>query len=214
MTAPAERDTYRSLSAAAVLLVAAIAATVSFVHIESLAVRYGQPLLAAWLLPVSIDGTVAVASLTMLRAARLELSAPWLARTMLLLSVAATLACNIAYGLPHGWPGALLSGWPAVAFVGSAEVAISMSRKRPHRARTRDTARAAGATAKATARHTASARTRQARVSDADTEALALAELARQPGLSGAELGRLIGASPRTGQRLLSRLNGRASVTT
>lgn len=41
----------------------------------------------------------------------------------------------------------------------------------------------------------------------ADTEARALTELARQPGLSGAELGRLIGASPRTGQRLLSRLS-------
>jgi Protein of unknown function (DUF2637) len=124
------RDRYRVLTTAAVLLVAAIAAVISFVHIEALAVRYGQPLMAAVLLPVSIDGTVAVASVTMLRAARLGLSAPWLARTMLLLSVGATLACNVAFGLPHGWPGALLSGWPAVAFVGSAEVAISMSRKR------------------------------------------------------------------------------------
>jgi Protein of unknown function (DUF2637) len=214
MTAPAERDTYRSLSAAAVLLVAAIAATVSFVHIESLAVRYGQPLLAAWLLPVSIDGTVAVASLTMLRAARLELSAPWLARTMLLLSVGATLACNVAYGLPHGWPGALLSGWPAVAFVGSAEVAISMSRKRPRRDRTRDGRHPASATRHASrTRQQQATRPRPARISDADTEALALAELARQPDLSGAELGRLVGTSPRTGQRILSRLNGRAALS-
>jgi hypothetical protein len=66
----ADGDRYRTLTAAAVLLVAAIAATVSFVHIESLAVRYGQPRLAAWLLPISIDGTVAVSSLAMLRAAR------------------------------------------------------------------------------------------------------------------------------------------------
>ncbi len=64
---------------------------------------------------------------------------------------------------------------------------------------------------KATAtRQRSASRPRQARVSDAGTEALALAELARQPDLSGAELGRLIGASPRTGQRLLTRLNGRA----
>lgn len=53
---------------------------------------------------------------------------------------------------------------------------------------------------------------RQPRVSDADTEARALAELARQPNVSGAELGRLIGASPRTGQRLMTRLNGRATT--
>jgi hypothetical protein len=75
----ADRDRYRTLTAAAVLLVAAIAAVVSFVHIESLAMRYGQPAIAAWLLPVSIDGTVAVSSLAMLRAARLNLTAPWVA---------------------------------------------------------------------------------------------------------------------------------------
>jgi hypothetical protein len=49
------------------------------------------------------------------------------------------------------------------------------------------------------------------RASPADMEASALAVLARQPGIAGAELGRAIGASPRTGQRLLTRLNGRAN---
>jgi hypothetical protein len=127
-------DAYRVLTTIAVLVVAAIAAVISFEHIEGLAVRYGQPILAAVLLPLSIDGTVAVASMTMLRAARLGVTAPWLARTMLLLSVAATVACNVAFGISHGLPGALLSGWPAVAFVGSAEVAISMSRPRTPRA--------------------------------------------------------------------------------
>jgi len=47
-------------------------------------------------------------------------SAPWLARTGLVLAVMATLAADVASGLPHGWPGALLAGWPAVAFVISA----------------------------------------------------------------------------------------------
>jgi hypothetical protein len=129
MTAGAERDTYRILTAAAVLLVAAIAAAISFLHIESLAVRYGQPVLAAYLLPVSIDGTVAVSSLALLRSARAGISSPWLARTGLVLSVGATIACNVGYGLAHGLPGALLSGWPAVAFIVSAETAIGMSRR-------------------------------------------------------------------------------------
>jgi hypothetical protein len=124
----------KALTTAAVLLVATIAAIVSYWHVAELALRYGQPPVAAYLLPVSIDGLVAVASLVMLRSARLAVSAPWLARTGLGLAVAATLGCNVAYGLPHGWPGALLSGWPAIAFVVAAEMAISMTRKRPRAA--------------------------------------------------------------------------------
>ena len=119
----------RRLTAAAVLLVAAIAAVVSFVHIEHLAVTHGQALLASVLLPLSIDGTVAAASLVMLRAARAGLGTPWLARFMLGLAVVATLAANIGYGLPYGLPGALISGWPAVAFIGCAEMAIGMVRR-------------------------------------------------------------------------------------
>jgi hypothetical protein len=119
----------RSGTAAAVLLVASIAAVVSFVHIEHLALTHGQTWLAAVLLPVSIDGTVAAASLVMLRAAREGLGTPWLARFMLGLAVGATLAANVAYGVPYGLPGALLSGWPAVAFIGSAEMAIGMVRR-------------------------------------------------------------------------------------
>ena len=113
----------------AVLLVAVIAAIISFVHIEHLAVTHGQTSLAAYLLPMSIDGTVAASSLVMLRAARLGLDTPALARIMLGLSVAATLGANVAYGARFGVTGALLSGWPAVAFVGSAELSIGMVRR-------------------------------------------------------------------------------------
>jgi DNA-binding CsgD family transcriptional regulator len=190
----ADRDRYRTLTAAAVLLVAAIAAVVSFIHIESMASRYGQPILAAVLLPVSIDGTVAVSSLAMLRAARLAVSAPWLARGMLLLAVVATLACNVAYGLPHGWPGALLSGWPAVAFVGCAEVAIAMSGKRPARK-----------TATAT-RVRKRPRPETARPSATDTEAAILAALASNPDATNDDLAAAAGVSARTARRYRSRL--------
>jgi len=40
-------DRYRTLTALAVLLVAAIAATISYQHVMALALRYGQPVLAA-----------------------------------------------------------------------------------------------------------------------------------------------------------------------
>jgi hypothetical protein len=119
----------RRMTAAAVLAVAAIAAVVSFVHIEHLAVTRGQTVLAAYLLPLSIDGAVLAASLVMLRAARAALPTPWLARVMLAASVAATLAANVAYGARFGPAGALLSGWPALSFVGCAEMALGMVRR-------------------------------------------------------------------------------------
>lgn len=193
-------DRYRPLTAAAVLLVAGIAATVSFVHIEALAIRYGQPPLAGYLLPVSIDGTVAVASLAMLRAARAGVTTPWLARAMLLLAVAATLACNVGFGLPHGWPGALLSGWPACAFVGCAEVAIGMSRRRPASGQRADAHRPAKQTRPPARRGQAT------RPGAADTEAAVLSALATRPAMTNAELATAVGVSTRTARRYRTRL--------
>ena len=119
----------RVLTTLAVLVVASIAAVISFVHIEHLAVTHGQTMLAAMLLPLSIDGTVAASSLVMLRSARMKLPTPMLARVMLVLAVLATLACNVLFGAGFGIVGALLSGWPAVAFIGCAEMAIGMIRR-------------------------------------------------------------------------------------
>ena len=48
---------------------------------------------------------------------------------MLAPGVLATLACNVAYGAPHGLSGELLSGWPAVALVGSVEMVLVMVRR-------------------------------------------------------------------------------------
>ena len=42
-------------------------------------------------------------------------------------------------------------------------------------------------------------------------QAAALAVLSAQPGISGADLGRAIGVSPRTGQRLLAALGSRTA---
>jgi hypothetical protein len=188
--------------------VAAIAAIVSYVHVASLAIRYGQPLLAAYLLPVSIDGLVAVASLVMLRAARTNVSAPWLARTGLVLAVMATLACNVAYGLPHGWPGALLSGWPAVAFVVSAEMAISMTRRRPARVANHQQNKAKKLAIKGQGTTVKPKVANQADTSATDTEAAVLEVLANDHGISNADLAAAVGVSARTARRYRSRLNG------
>lgn len=106
----------------AVLIVALVAAIVSYLHIQHLAIRSGQSMLASLLLPFSIDGTVAAASMVMFGAARRGEKPPRLARMMLGLSIAATLAANVAEGMSHGIVGAAVSGWPAVAFAGAVEM--------------------------------------------------------------------------------------------
>jgi len=192
-------DRYRRLTAAAVLLVARIAAVVSYMHVATLALHYGQPPLAAYLLPLSIDGMVATSSLVLLRSARAGVSAPWLARTGLVLAVLATLAANVASGLPHGWPGALLAGWPAVAFVISAETAIAMSRRR--------VAKVATERPEDTATPRSHARPRAAKQPAAtDTEAAVLATLASGQDMTNEQLAKAVGVSTRTARRYRSRL--------
>jgi len=202
-----DKDRYRTLTAAAVLLlVAAVAAIVSYIHVASLAIRYGQPPIAAYLLPVSIDGLVATSSLVMLRAARTNVSAPWLAGTGLVLAVLATLACNVAYGLPHGWPGALLSGWTAVAFVVAAEMAIAMTRRRP--AKVASSGQGGHADTPKTVAKRGHAAPKVARPSVADTEAAALSALSADPVMTHKQLAAAIGTSERTARRVRARLNG------
>lgn len=118
----------RVLAAFVVLAVAAFAAIVSYSHIFELGVLHHQIGTAARLLPLSVDGLIASASLVMLHAARRELPVPWLARAMLALGVGATVAANVGYGLPFGWLSAVVSAWPAVAFVGSVEMAVRFVR--------------------------------------------------------------------------------------
>lgn len=118
----------RILTAIVVLTVAAIAAVVSYSHIFALGHAHGQDGVAARLLPLSVDGLIAAASLVMLHAARNQIRVPWLARWMLGFGVGATVAANVAYGLPFGWLGAVVSAWPAVAFVGSVEMAVRFVR--------------------------------------------------------------------------------------
>jgi hypothetical protein len=122
----------RVLAAVVVLAVAAFAAVVSYSHIFDLGVHHGQSGTAARLLPLSVDGLIAAASLVMLHAARNQLPVPWLARICLAGGVGATVAANVAYGLPFGWLAAVVSAWPAVAFVGSVEMAVRFVRDARH----------------------------------------------------------------------------------
>ena len=132
----------RILTAVVVLAVAAFAAIVSYSHIFDLGRHHGQDGTAARLLPLSVDGLIASASLVMLHAARndIKLHKLSLPRAMLGLGVGATVAANVEYGLPFGWLSAVVSAWPAVAFVGSVEMAVRFVRNTRHAAAADDEA--------------------------------------------------------------------------
>ena len=119
----------RSATAAVVCAVAAFAAVVSYSHIYGLGRAHGQDGAAARLLPLSVDGLILAASLVLLHEARNGRDAPRLARFMLWLGIAATIGANIAYGVGYGLLGALNSAWPAVAFIGSVEIAMEQVRR-------------------------------------------------------------------------------------
>ena len=67
-------------------------------------------------------------SMVMLDAARRKMQVPPLARWLLGLGIAATLAANVAHGLGHGPVGAAVAAWPAVALVGSYELLMMVIR--------------------------------------------------------------------------------------
>jgi len=119
----------RLATAAVVCAVAAFAAVVSYSHIYGLGRAHGQDGTAARLLPLSVDGLILAASLVLLQEARNGRDVPRLARFMLWLGIAATIGANIAYGARYGLLGALISAWPAVAFIGSVEIAMQQVRR-------------------------------------------------------------------------------------
>jgi hypothetical protein len=66
--------------------------------------------------------------MVMLDPARRKVPVPPLARWLLGLGIAATLAANVAHGLGHGIIGAAVAAWPAVTLVGSYELLMTSIR--------------------------------------------------------------------------------------
>ena len=102
---------------------------VSYSHIYGLGRAHGQDGTAVRLLPLSVDGLILAASLVLLHEARNGRHAPPLARLMLWLGIGATIGANIAFGAGYGLLGAVISAWPAVAFIGSVEIAMQQVRR-------------------------------------------------------------------------------------
>jgi hypothetical protein len=118
----------RWATALAVLGVAAVAAVASYEHAYDLVRAHGQAGWTARLVPLTVDGLIYASSMVMLDSARRKALVPALARWLLGLGIATTLAANVAHGLGHGLAGAAVAAWPAVALVGSYELLMMVIR--------------------------------------------------------------------------------------
>ena len=74
------------------------------------------------MVPLTVDALISASSMVMLDSARRKTPVPVLARWLLGLGIAATLAANVARSLAHGLLSAAVAAWPAVALVGSYEL--------------------------------------------------------------------------------------------
>jgi Protein of unknown function (DUF2637) len=115
-------------TAGAVIGVAAVAAVASYEHAYALVRAHGEAGWTARLVPLTVDGLIYARSMVMLDSARRKKPVPALARWLLGLGIAATLAANVAHGLGHGLAGAAVAAWPAVALVGSYELLMLVIR--------------------------------------------------------------------------------------
>jgi hypothetical protein len=101
-------------TAAAVVCVATVAAVVSYDHAYALVRTYGEDGWTARLVPLTVEGLIYASSMVLLHSARRRMPVPRLARWLLGVGIAATLAANAAHGLGHGPVGAMVAAWPAV----------------------------------------------------------------------------------------------------
>jgi hypothetical protein len=116
----------RVVTVGAVLLVATVAAVVSFAHMQEVAERAGEGW-RAWLLPLSVDGLVVAASMVLLTRRRVGLPGGRLAWAALLGGVGASLAANIAAAEPTT-TARVVAAWPALAFAVAFELLLQQRR--------------------------------------------------------------------------------------
>ncbi|WP_242911535.1 DUF2637 domain-containing protein [Actinomadura terrae] len=225
----------RVSTAATTIGIAAVAAVVSYRHAYDVVMDHGEPKGTAVLVPLCVDGLVYAAGMVHLDSARRGQTAGLLAWAALGLGIGATIAVNVLHGLAAGPVGAVVAAWPAVTLVLVVELLMGMIRQSrdasddatptatpdgaeddaPH---TAVSAMAGDAADDAAGEDAAAPRaiaapkprttraTRRATPTATDRTADALAVLATAPDISGAELGRRLGLSPRQGQRLLGEI--------
>ncbi|WP_250283184.1 DUF2637 domain-containing protein [Frankia sp. CiP1_Cm_nod2] len=112
------------LIGAGLAVVAGVAAIVSYRHMRDLSARHGEDGLSSTILPLSVDGLLAVAALVLLADARANRrsgrATAWFAVT---LGIGASVAANVAHAEPT-WTGRLIGLWAPVALAVALELAL------------------------------------------------------------------------------------------
>ncbi|WP_435107223.1 DUF2637 domain-containing protein [Nocardiopsis synnemataformans] len=125
----------RWVTIAAVLLLAGIAAVVSYSHMYELALRHGEPEWRAALFPLSVDGMIVGASVTLLSDARQGRRGGALPWVLLIVGSVASLAANVAVADPTAWS-RIIHAWPSFALIGAYELLMSEFRTAARTVRT------------------------------------------------------------------------------
>ncbi|GAA2080742.1 DUF2637 domain-containing protein [Actinomadura alba] len=110
-----------------VLVLAAIAAVLSYKHMFTLVREYGETSWTAALLPVSVDGMIVASSMTLLADSRSGRRSGFLPWTLLVVGSAASLAANVAVAEPSA-VGRVIAAWPSCALIGSYELLMRQVR--------------------------------------------------------------------------------------
>ncbi len=124
----------RAVTITAVLAVAVVAGWVSYRHAVTVVTAHGETGWVGRMYPATVDGLIVAASMVLLDAARHRDRAPALAVWLLAAGITATLAANVLAGAGYGPLGAVVSAWPALAFVGCYELLMLLVRASARRA--------------------------------------------------------------------------------
>lgn len=179
-------------------VVAGIAAWSSYRHMVTVALSVGEQPEIAWVLPLSVDGMLVVASVAMVDDRRSGRAVRWSARVAFGVGVLASIAANIAAA--HPTLGArIVSAWPALALLLTVELLSRSGRKKAEIRHVRAESKPA------TERQVSRARTRKpTRRPQALSQQLLRELLADDPTLSPEALGKTMRISPRRVRQLLA----------
>jgi hypothetical protein len=104
-----------------VALLALIAGTVSYLHMHALVALHGQPGWVAALTPLSVDGMIVAASMTLLADSRSGGRGGLLPWALLAVGSVASLTANVAVAEPTA-TGRIIAASPSFALIGSYEL--------------------------------------------------------------------------------------------
>ncbi|WP_253876838.1 DUF2637 domain-containing protein [Actinomadura rupiterrae] len=125
--APRADRLIRATTTASVVLLALIAAVVSYRHMHHLARLHGESECTAALIPLSVDGMIVASSMAILSANRTRGREGRLAWALLIVGSLASLAANVAVAEPTA-AGRIIAAWPSFALVGAYEMLMNQMR--------------------------------------------------------------------------------------